>query len=51
MRGSVDDLSYFNSQDMDAKTHNIDILRHKVSFLLNMVSFILVFILEFFFHR
>ncbi|XP_012054982.1 PREDICTED: uncharacterized protein LOC105618053 [Atta cephalotes] len=38
MRGSVDDLSYFNSQDMDAKTHNIDILRHKVSFLLNMMT-------------
>ncbi|EGI57194.1 Protein SAAL1, partial [Acromyrmex echinatior] len=38
MRSSVDDLSYFNSQDTDAKTHNIDILRHKVSFLLNMMT-------------
>ncbi|XP_018369157.1 PREDICTED: uncharacterized protein LOC108765104 isoform X3 [Trachymyrmex cornetzi] len=38
MRGSVDDLSYFNPQDTNAKAHNIDILRHKVSFLLNMMT-------------
>ncbi|KAL6436956.1 hypothetical protein ACFW04_004944 [Cataglyphis niger] len=37
-RSSINDISQFSSQDMNAATCNIETLKHKVAFLLNMVT-------------
>ncbi|XP_050451807.1 uncharacterized protein LOC126851669 isoform X3 [Cataglyphis hispanica] len=38
MRSSINDISQFSSQDMDAATCNIETLKHKVALLLNMAT-------------